>query len=194
MHVNKSYVAALWCLLLLLVMGCASTSAPRGWLPDVDEAQQNTNGAWIVVRVTEGDFEAGGTTRRGATHIGGYGELIAVAQGHGFRPCGGSAPRVAPDKNRSRLAHRLRLRCRFVRIVDCLGYVVDALPRLCVGFVGSCVAYLRHHLNQFGVVCAPREVSEQNVGRAWQARALSTGNAPKCQPAGSQAQVAVRVN
>jgi len=80
MHVNKGYVAALWCLLLLLVMGCASTSAPHGWLPDVDEAQQNTNGAWIVVRVTEGDFAAGGTTRRGATHIGGYGELIAVAQ------------------------------------------------------------------------------------------------------------------
>jgi hypothetical protein len=80
MHVNKGYVTALWCLLLLLGTGCASTSAPRGYLPDVNEAQQDANGAWIVVRVTEGGFAGGGTTAGGATHVGGYGELIAVAQ------------------------------------------------------------------------------------------------------------------
>lgn len=33
-----------------LLAGCASTSAPRGWLPSVEEAAQDGYGAWIRVR------------------------------------------------------------------------------------------------------------------------------------------------
>ncbi len=52
-------------LIMLLVAGCATTGAPRGWLPTPSEAESQAHGGWIIVRY-DGTAEA-------------RGELISVA-------------------------------------------------------------------------------------------------------------------
>ncbi len=51
-----------WCL-----AGCASSTAPRGWLPQAVEAQSAAHGGWLSLRVNGGS--------RGAVH---EGELLAI--------------------------------------------------------------------------------------------------------------------
>ena len=49
MQNHKSYKIALLFLPFLLLSGCASTTAPRGWLPSNSQTQSQTFGSWIQV-------------------------------------------------------------------------------------------------------------------------------------------------
>lgn len=69
MCANKLYIIGCICLLSVLMIGCATSIAPKGWLPDPSEAQSQAFGAWMTV---EYGSEAG-------TKIS-DGELIAVQE------------------------------------------------------------------------------------------------------------------
>jgi hypothetical protein len=55
-------VLAAWCL-----SGCASSTAPKGWLPKAVEAQSAAHGGWLSLKVKDGS--------RGTVH---EGELLAI--------------------------------------------------------------------------------------------------------------------
>jgi len=69
MCVNRSYIIGSLCLLIVLMAGCASSIAPKGWLPNPTEVQSRAFGAWMTV---EHGSEVG-------TKIS-TGELIAVQE------------------------------------------------------------------------------------------------------------------
>ena len=62
----KVGIAFISIILSVLFLSCASTTAPRHWLPTADKAQQEAYGAWITVeyntssseRIAEGEFIA----------------------------------------------------------------------------------------------------------------------------------------
>ncbi|HTK82689.1 MAG TPA: hypothetical protein VL633_10385 [Bacteroidota bacterium] len=54
---------------LLAVAGCASTSAPPGWLPNAEDVQQNVYGGWITAEIDSSNI-----TKKVS------GELLAVEQ------------------------------------------------------------------------------------------------------------------
>ncbi len=56
------------CLLAATAVGCASNTAPRGWLPSPEEAERESYGGWISVRCVESTDDCVET----------HGELIAV--------------------------------------------------------------------------------------------------------------------
>lgn len=54
----KLVVGTTVCVFLsILVSGCASTTAPRGWLPTPGEAEKEAYGAWISVKYNNGSSE-----------------------------------------------------------------------------------------------------------------------------------------
>ena len=65
MRASRSAAKSCPVLIMLLAAGCATTGAPRGWLPSPSEAQSQAHGGWIIVRY-DGKAEA-------------RGELISVA-------------------------------------------------------------------------------------------------------------------
>lgn len=67
MRVEKLIIICLCILPAAFALRCASTGAPRGWLPNAKQAQQETYGAWIWV-----EYSRGSTKQRAE------GELIAV--------------------------------------------------------------------------------------------------------------------
>lgn len=69
MRVKKAAVATISIILPILLSGCASTTAPSGWLPSAMEAQKEAFGAWISVEYNTGSSE----------HVA-KGEFIAVGQ------------------------------------------------------------------------------------------------------------------
>jgi hypothetical protein len=66
MDVKRIATASISVIFPILLLGCASTTAPRHWLPTADEAQQEAYGAWITVEynanpseiIAEGEFIA----------------------------------------------------------------------------------------------------------------------------------------
>ena len=70
MGVHRGYSAVILCL-LVLVAGCARTTAPRGWLPDTLEVQSQAFGGWVEVTYFDGP-------RKDEAH----GELIAIDDQH----------------------------------------------------------------------------------------------------------------
>lgn len=46
---NRSYIIGSLCLLIVFLTGCASSIAPKGWLPNPEEVQIQAFGAWITV-------------------------------------------------------------------------------------------------------------------------------------------------
>lgn len=69
MRAKKAAVVAITVILPVLLSGCASTTAPRDWLPSAGEAQQQAFGAWISVEYNDGSSK----------HVA-DGEFIAVGQ------------------------------------------------------------------------------------------------------------------
>lgn len=67
MRVEKLIILCLCIPLAALALRCASTGAPRGWLPHAKQAQQEAYGAWIWVEYS-----------RGSAKQTAEGELIAV--------------------------------------------------------------------------------------------------------------------
>jgi len=57
MRAKKVAIAAITVILPVLLSGCASTTAPRDWLPSAGEAQQQAFGAWISVEHNDGSSE-----------------------------------------------------------------------------------------------------------------------------------------
>ena len=55
MSANKLIVLS--ALLSLGAMGCATTSAPRGWLPSAREAPMNVYGGWAVINIDSADHQ-----------------------------------------------------------------------------------------------------------------------------------------
>lgn len=70
MRVRKIFELIVPFALLLLLSGCASTTAPSGWLPSADESQKEAYGAWISV-----EYSSGSKSLNKAE-----GEFIAVSQ------------------------------------------------------------------------------------------------------------------
>jgi len=67
MPAKRIVIASIFVIFPILLLGCASTTAPRHWLPTAEEAQQEAYGAWITVeynttssdkRIAEGEFIA----------------------------------------------------------------------------------------------------------------------------------------
>lgn len=69
MRAEKTAIAVICTILLVLLSGCAGPTAPRGWLPSAREAEQEAFGAWISVEYSDGSSEQVAK-----------GELIAVGQ------------------------------------------------------------------------------------------------------------------
>lgn len=69
MCVNRSYIIVSLCLFIVLMTGCASSIAPKGWLPNPQEVQSQAFGAWMAI---EHGSEAGTKISNG--------ELIAVQE------------------------------------------------------------------------------------------------------------------
>ncbi len=67
MRVEELVIICLCILPAAFALRCASARAPRGWLPDAKQAQQETYGAWIWVEYS-----------RGSAKETAEGELIAV--------------------------------------------------------------------------------------------------------------------
>ena len=47
MRARRLLLRSAWCLIIVMASGCARTSAPKGWLPDVTQAGNHAFGAWI---------------------------------------------------------------------------------------------------------------------------------------------------
>ena len=66
MDVKRIVIATISVIFPVFLLGCASTTSPRHWLPTADKAQQEAYGAWITVeyhtgsleRIAEGEFIA----------------------------------------------------------------------------------------------------------------------------------------
>ena len=50
MSIPKTAATSVCGILVVLAVGCATTGAPRGWLPTASEAESRAHGGWIVVR------------------------------------------------------------------------------------------------------------------------------------------------
>lgn len=67
MGAERAAILCFCVILLALVLRCAGTGAPGGWLPDAKEAQQEAYGAWISIEY-----------RNGSSDENAQGELIAI--------------------------------------------------------------------------------------------------------------------
>ena len=64
---NRYTILPILLFALIYVVGCATTTAPKGWLPSVSTVQHESYGGWISVKYNTGDSES-------EVH----GELIAI--------------------------------------------------------------------------------------------------------------------
>ncbi len=132
MCANRLYIIGSICLLAVLKTGCATSIAPKRWLPNPSEAQSQAFGAWMTV---EYGSEAG-------TKIS-DGELIAVQENNVYLLTKNGIAVISTDKVQNAMFAIYKEK----KNSWALGFswhIIDNFARLVSCFIGSYVGHYWH--------------------------------------------------